>query len=129
LTLLDGKVAWWTEVITGKLYHKTPLFSDRIRYVEFNPSWTIPSGILRNEILPKARANPGYLDAKGYDVIGPDGAKVNPATVNWANPSGYRIVQPPSPKNALGLVKFMFPNKHHVYLHDTTRHAEPSVVQ
>jgi murein L,D-transpeptidase YcbB/YkuD len=119
LTLLDGKVAWWTEVITGKPYHKTPMFTDRIRYVEFNPTWTIPSGILRNEILPKVRANPGYLAAKGYDVIGADGAKVDSATVNWSNPSGYRIVQPPGPKNALGLVKFMFPNKHNVYLHDT----------
>jgi L,D-transpeptidase YcbB len=119
LTLLDGKVAWWTEVITGKPYHKTPMFADRIRYIEFNPTWTIPSGILRNEILPKVRANPGYLAAKGYDVIGASGAKVAPATVNWANPAGYRIVQPPGPKNALGRVKFMFPNKHHVYLHDT----------
>ena len=119
LTMLDGKYVWWTDVITGKPYHKTPLFTDRIRYIDFNPTWTIPGGILRNEIIPKVRANPGYLAAKGYDLIGPDGTKVNPATVNWANPSGYRVVQPPGPKNALGLVKFMFPNKHHVYLHDT----------
>lgn len=119
LTLLDGKVAWWTEVITGRPYHKTPMFTDRIRYVEFNPTWTIPSGILRNEILPKVRANPGYLAAKGYNLIGLNGAQVDPATVNWANTSSYRVVQPPGPKNALGRVKFMFPNKHNVYLHDT----------
>lgn len=123
LTFLDGKFAWWTDVITGKPYHKTPVFKDRIRYIEFNPTWTIPSGILRRDILPKLRSNSGYLAAKGYDLVGANGAKIDPATINWQTASGrrfpYRIVQPPGPKNALGRVKFMFPNKYNVYLHDT----------
>jgi murein L,D-transpeptidase YcbB/YkuD len=123
LTVLNGKFVWWTDVITGKPYHKTPLFTDNIKYVEFNPTWTIPGGILRNEVLPKLRANPGYLAAKGYDLIGSNGQKVDPAGIDWATMSGrgfpYRVVQPPGPKNALGLVKFIFPNKHNVYLHDT----------
>ena len=123
LTLLDGKFVWSTEVITGTPYHKTPLFTDQVRYIEFNPTWTIPPGILRNEILPKQRANSGYLASKGYDLIASDGRKVNPASVNWSSVSSrgfpYRVVQPPGPNNALGLVKFMFPNKHNVYLHDT----------
>ncbi|MGI9475610.1 MAG: L,D-transpeptidase family protein [Hyphomicrobiaceae bacterium] len=123
LTVLDGQFAWTTEVITGRPYHKTPVFTDRIRYIEFNPTWTIPPGILRNEILPKLRNDPGYLTAKGYDLVAGNGAKVNPASVNWQTTGArgfpYRVVQPPGPKNALGLVKFMFPNKYNVYLHDT----------
>ena len=123
LTLLDGQFVWSTDVITGTPYHKTPLFTDQIRYVEFNPTWTIPPGILRNEVLPKQRANPGYLNAKGYELFASDGRRIDPATVNWASVGSrgfpYRVVQPPGPNNALGLVKFMFPNKHNVYLHDT----------
>lgn len=123
ITILNGKFAWTTEVITGKPYHQTPVFTDRIRYIEFNPTWTIPPGILRNEILPKLRNDPGYLGSKGFDLIAGNGKKVNPATVNWqtikARGFPYRVVQPPGPKNALGLVKFMFPNKYNVYLHDT----------
>ncbi len=123
ITVLEGKFAWSTEVITGKPYHKTPVFTDQIRYIEFNPTWTIPPGILRNEILPKLKANASYLDAAGYDLIGSSGKKISSASVNWQAISGrgfpYRVVQPPGPKNALGLVKFMFPNKYNVYLHDT----------
>jgi murein L,D-transpeptidase YcbB/YkuD len=123
LTLLDGKFVWSTDVITGTPYHKTPVFTDQVRYIEFNPTWTIPPGILRNEILPKQRANSGYLASKGYDLIASNGRKVSPASVDWSSISSrgfpYRVVQPPGPNNALGLVKFMFPNKHNVYLHDT----------
>ena len=123
ITVLGGKFAWSTEVITGQPYHKTPVFTDQIRYIEFNPTWTIPPGILRREILPKLKADPGYLSAKGYDLIGSSGTKVNPGSVNWQGMSArgfpYRVVQPPGSKNALGLVKFMFPNKYNVYLHDT----------
>jgi L,D-transpeptidase YcbB len=123
LTLLDGKAAWWTEVITGTPYHKTPMFTDEITYVEFNPTWTIPPGILRKEILPKLKQDAGYLDRKGYDLFDASGNKVNARAVNWSaiGPGSfpYRVVQPPGPENALGLVKFMFPNKHNVYLHDT----------
>lgn len=123
LTILDGKLAWSTAVITGKPYHKTPVFTDQIRYIEFNPTWTIPPGILRNEILPQQRRNPAYISAKGYDLITREGRKINPATVDWSTMQGrgfpYRVVQPPGPKNALGRVKFMFPNRYNVYLHDT----------
>lgn len=123
LTILDGKLAWSTAVITGKPYHKTPVFTDRIRYIEFNPTWTIPPGILRNEILPQQRRNPRYITAKGYDLLTREGRKVDPASIDWNAMQGrgfpYRVVQPPGPKNALGRVKFMFPNRYNVYLHDT----------
>ncbi len=123
LTILDGEFVWWTNVITGKPYHKTPQFIDSIKYVEFNPTWTIPGGILRNEILPKLKANANYLVEKGYDLINSNGQKVNSTSIDWNTVSArsfpYRVVQPPGPKNSLGLVKFMFPNKHNVYLHDT----------
>lgn len=123
LTILNGEFVWWTDVITGKPYHKTPQFTDSIKYIEFNPTWTIPGGILRNEVLPKLKNNASYLVEKGYDLINANGQKVNSSSIDWGAMSArsfpYRVVQPPGPKNALGLVKFMFPNKHNVYLHDT----------
>ena len=123
LARLDGEFVWSTQVIVGTPYHKTPLFTDQIRYVEFNPTWTIPPGILHNEVLPKQQNNPGYLASKGYDLIAADGRRIDPSTVEWSSTGSrgfpYRVVQPPGPNNALGLVKFMFPNKHNVYLHDT----------
>lgn len=123
LTVVNGEFAWWTDVITGTPYHKTPIFTDQIRYVEFNPTWTIPPGILRNEILPKLRADPAYLVSKGYDLFGANGRKLDSTAIDWSAVNArrfpYRVVQPPGPTNALGLVKFMFPNKHNVYLHDT----------
>jgi murein L,D-transpeptidase YcbB/YkuD len=123
LTVFDGKIAWWTDVVTGTPYHKTPVFTDKIRYVEFNPTWTIPPGILRRETLPKLRNNPSYLVDKGYDLIASDGRKVDSTAIDWSAMSArgfpYRVVQPPGPANSLGLVKFMFPNRHNVYLHDT----------
>ena len=123
ITRLDGEFVWWTDVITGTPYHKTPMFTDTMKYVEFNPTWTIPPGILRKEILPNLTADPTYLASKGYDLIGSDGRKVDATAIDWAAQKGrgfpYSVVQPPGPKNALGRVKFMFPNKHNVYLHDT----------
>ncbi len=123
ITRLDGEFVWWTDVITGTPYHKTPMFTDTMKYVEFNPTWTIPPGILRKEILPNLTADPTYLASKGYDLIGSDGRKVDATAIDWAAQKGrgfpYSVVQPPGPTNALGRVKFMFPNKHNVYLHDT----------
>jgi len=115
------------KVIVGKEFHKTPMFSDRIRYAEFNPTWTVPGSIAGRAILPKLRQNPSYLDANGYKLYTSwkSGAPaMSPHSIDWSsvNPKRfpYRIVQKPGKNNALGLVKFMFPNKHAVYLHDTS---------
>lgn len=123
----DGQVVDRRKVIVGKEFHKTPMFSDRIRYAEFNPTWTVPPSIAGRAILPKLIQNPGYLAANDYQLFTSWKAgapAMSPAAINWdsVNPKRfpYKIVQSPGRKNALGQVKFMFPNKHAVYLHDTS---------
>lgn len=121
-----GGVAARHKVIVGKPFHKTPMFSDRISYAEFNPTWTVTPSIAVNEFLPKLRADPGYLARNDYVLYAGWGAGapvIDPWSVDWHQVSGksfpYKIVQKPGPKNALGVVKFMFPNKFNIYLHDT----------
>lgn len=117
-------------VIVGKEYHKTPIFSDNITYSEFNPTWTVTPSIAGNEMLPKLRNDPSYLNKKGYDLYASwkaDAPKMNATQIDWSSVSKtrfpYRIVQPAGPNNALGQVKFLFPNKFNVYLHDTANRA------
>ena len=93
-------------VVVGKAYrHETPVFADTMEYVVFRPYWNVPSSIQRNELMPKIRADRSYAARNNYQVI--DG----------------RIRQKPGPKNALGLVKFIFPNSMNIYLHDTPSQA------
>ncbi|MGD8441352.1 MAG: L,D-transpeptidase family protein, partial [Holophagae bacterium] len=114
---------WKTRVQVGKPYHATPIFKDEMRYIEFNPTWTIPPGILRNETLPAIRKDPEFLALNDMTVVTSSGAVVDPSTIDWAATATggfpYMIRQEPGPKNALGRVKFMFPNQYMVYLHDT----------
>ena len=118
----DGRVTDRRRVIIGKPYHKSPMFSDNIRYTDFNPTWTVPRSIAGSEILPKLQRDPGYL-ARNDMLLYRESGLIDPYSVNWSSVSSrrfpYRIVQQPGPKNALGRVKFMFPNKFSVYLHDT----------
>ncbi len=123
LEVIDsGQVVDTRRVIVGKPYHKSPMFSDLIKYTEFNPTWTVPQSIARSEFLPKLRRDPGYLSRNDYVLQGNSG-RIDPYAVDWlsvpSRPFPYRIVQQPGDKNALGQVKFMFPNKFSVYLHDT----------
>ncbi len=116
-----GEKVWSTRVIVGKPYTKTPIFTETMKTVVFNPDWTVPRSIVVNEIVPKAAADPGYLAANAYYLTDSAGRPVGP--IDWSAYTGasfpYRVVQRPGPKNALGLVKFLFPNKYSVYLHDT----------
>lgn len=118
-----GNVVWETRAIVGKPYRKTPVFTADMSYLVINPTWTVPPTILRKDILPKVKADPNYLTERNFQLIDGDGQVVDPGALNWeelpSNGFPYRIVQGPGPNNALGLVKFMFPNKHFVYLHDT----------
>lgn len=120
---LKGKNVWSTRVIVGKTYNKTPIFTEPMSVIVFNPTWTVPRSIVRNEIFPKAAANPGYLTANNYYLTDGNGGVVDPAGINWGAYTGasfpYGVVQRPGPNNALGLVKFLFPNRFSVYLHDT----------
>jgi L,D-transpeptidase YcbB len=87
-----------------------------------NPSWGLPESILLNEYLPKLRANPGYFDKIGYKVVNASGKVVPSRSINWnsiGSGSAIGVQQPPGETNALGKVKFLFPNKHSVYMHDT----------
>jgi len=121
--VVDGEQIWETRVQVGKPYHATPIFKDTLRYLDFNPTWTIPPGILRKETLPAIRRDPNYLSRNNMSVVTTSGKIVDPSTIDWAATASkgfpYMIRQEPGPHNALGRVKFMFPNKYMVYLHDT----------
>ena len=122
----NGKITDRRKVVVGKPFHRTPMFSHAIKYAEFNPTWTVPKSIAGSEFLPKLRRDPGYLKRNNYQVYSSwekDSDELNPKKVNWRKVKSadfpYRIVQKPGGKNALGKVKFLFPNKFDVYMHDT----------
>jgi murein L,D-transpeptidase YcbB/YkuD len=101
---------------------RTPIFADTMEFIQFGPYWNVPRSIAVNEILPRARADRAYLARKHYQILrNRDGAVVNPSTLSDAAlfSTRYRVRQEPGPDNALGRVKFMFPNDYAVYLHDT----------
>lgn len=110
------------DVVVGKTYRKTPVFSGTMTYMVINPTWTVPPTILFNDVLPAIKKDPSYLRSHQMRVLLGD-AEVNPATIDWSTlgPRNfpYVIRQDPGPSNALGAVKFMFPNPYNVYLHDT----------
>jgi murein L,D-transpeptidase YcbB/YkuD len=115
---------WTSRVVVGRDQRETPVFRSKITYVVFNPTWTIPPGILVKDKLPELKRNPGALKRMNIRVLDGSGREVNPYSVNW-NAYGasrlppYQFVQDPGPNNALGLVKIMFPNPYLVYLHDS----------
>jgi murein L,D-transpeptidase YcbB/YkuD len=119
----NGEVIWDEPAQVGKPYRKTPVFREDMTYLELNPTWTIPPTILKKDILPKMKKDPSYLQKKNMQVLTQDGKVVDPGTIDWSSVSAkgfpYIIRQTPGPHNALGRVKFMFPNSHFVYLHDT----------
>ncbi len=118
----DGEMEWSTRAMVGKDYRRTPIFRGDIQYIEFNPTWTIPPTILRNDTLPAIKRDPGYLAEKNIRVIDSAGKFVDPMTVDWNQYTRgvpYTLRQDPGPENALGTMKFIFPNKHSVFLHDT----------
>jgi len=118
------------KAIVGKAYQQTPAFSDEIRYIELNPYWNVPRSIAANEIIPAVIEDPGYLERNHMQVLSgwdEDASVMDPASIDWqAMAQGrfpYRIRQKPGPQNALGQVKFMFPNEFSVYMHDTPARA------
>jgi murein L,D-transpeptidase YcbB/YkuD len=115
----DRQRVWTTRIQVGKPYHATPVFKDEMTYLVINPTWTIPPGILRKETLPAIRRDPDYLKKKNMSVIRSDGSVVDPSTVDFNGKFPYGVRQEPGPGNALGRVKFIFPNPYFVYFHDT----------
>jgi len=107
--LRNEAVIHQTRVIVGKPETPTPVFSGVMEYAIINPSWNVPPSILKNEFLPRLAADPLYAAKRGYEVVRRNGQ--------------IAVRQPPGERNALGFIKFMFPNQHAVYLHDTpSRH-------
>ncbi len=123
----DGKEVWDTRAQVGKPYRKTPVFKSTMKYLEFNPTWTVPPGILAKDILPRVKRDPNYLRKKNIKIIDQNGATIGSDTLDWSKYTGrnfpYKLRQDPGPQNALGQIKFMFPNPHLVYLHDTPSKA------
>lgn len=123
LYVRDAEVLWRSRAVVGRSYRKTPIFRGEMRYLVLNPTWTIPPTIVAEDVLPAVKRDPSYLAARNIRVLDANGRALNPATVDWARYSGrdfpYLLRQEPGPDNALGRIKFMFPNRYHVYLHDT----------
>jgi murein L,D-transpeptidase YcbB/YkuD len=125
LQVMDGdKPTLAMRVIVGAKDTPTPLFSDEMRYVVFSPYWNIPDSILQKETLPHLAKDPDYLKRNNLEVVGTSGT-IDPAKIDWNDESATKAIhirQAPGPENALGLVKFIFPNHFNVYLHDTADH-------
>ncbi len=111
-----------TRIVVGKVQNQTPIFSDQIEHIIVNPAWHVPASITKKEMLPAAQANPASLS--GYEVFYNFNGRyrqIDPYSVDWYSVDVRRVQirQPPGERNALGSIKFMFPNSYDVYLHDT----------
>ncbi len=117
----QGKVVRTHRVITGKPLRTTPVFSATMQYLVFNPTWTVPPTILKADVIPGVQKDPNYLSKKKLSILDTQGNVLDPATVDFSSSLAktYTYRQPPGPDNALGAVKFMFPNSFSVYIHDT----------
>ncbi len=127
LYIRDSEIVWEARIQVGKPYRKTPVFKAEIKYLVFNPTWTVPPTILEKDILPKARKDLTYLSARNIQVIDRSGKVVDASQLDWSKYTAktfpYILRQQPGPRNALGRVKFIFPNKHFVFMHDTASKA------
>ncbi len=119
--VVDNVVMRNHKVIVGKEYRKTPVFSSTMQYLVLNPTWTVPPTILTKDVLPEVRKNKSYLTQKNIFVYNKSGNKLNIDSIDWRkdNVLDFTYRQEPGKSNALGAVKFIFPNKFNVYLHDT----------
>jgi murein L,D-transpeptidase YcbB/YkuD len=117
----DGKTIHTARVVVGKPFTRTPVFSEKMKYVVLNPYWNVPPNIANGEYLPKLKRNPGVLGKDNIRIFNASGNQVDPYSVNWSalNRMPFSLRQDSGAKNALGKVKFMFPNRFNVYLHDT----------
>ncbi|PIV81682.1 peptidoglycan-binding protein, partial [bacterium CG17_big_fil_post_rev_8_21_14_2_50_64_8] len=123
----EGRPVLDSAIIVGREQRRTPVFSGKLTYLVFRPFWEVPPTLAVQDKLPELRKNPQRIVDLGFQVFrgwGEGEQEVNPLTVDWNRVSAvsfpYRLRQKPGPQNAMGNVKFMFPNKHNVYLHDTS---------
>ncbi len=129
LNIFDGKHLVDTiRVVVGKKMHPTPIFGDKVQYIVVNPWWKIPESIVKKEMLKNLIRNPYYYEKRGKILKATwdeNSERIDPGTINWSKYKAkdaripYRFMQVPSRSNALGKIKFIFPNKFSVYIHDT----------
>ena len=119
----EGVTTLEMPVVVGKPKHMTPVFTAEMNHLVVNPTWTVPRSIANKELVPSERANPGYLQSKGYNVLASEGSRISYDSLNpdvwYKEKFPYTLRQKPGKRNALGKVKFMMPNRHSIYLHDT----------
>lgn len=122
----NGRAVISMAVVVGKRYWHTPVLSEKMTYLVLNPYWNVPESIAAQEILPAIRKSPDYLAEHDMKILSgswSSNEEIDPLSIDWDTVTGkhfpYRIRQEPGPKNPLGRIKFMFPNKFNVYLHDT----------
>jgi murein L,D-transpeptidase YcbB/YkuD len=128
----DGKTIHEEKVVVGKPVYATPVFSADMKTIVFNPEWTVPPTVIKEDLLPRLRKKPGTFESKTAHLevlkqhrlkVRYNGKPVDPAKIDWrtVNMGAITFIQPPGPKNALGKVKFLYPNEHAVYMHDTLK--------
>jgi len=124
----SGRCVATMKAIVGRRSRQTPVFSGRMTFMEINPFWNIPRRIASRDILPKAKKNPSYLTQSGiriFDGWDPSAREIDPLGIDWEtfslNRFPYRLRQDPSRRNALGQIKFIFPNAYSVFIHDTAQ--------
>lgn len=112
--------------VIGKTTNQTSFFQDEIEQVDYNPYWGVPQSIIVNEMLPRLRNDPSYLDRAGYEVTDSRGKRIPSSSIDWGQYGAkvpFSVRQAPSEANALGELKILFPNKHAIYMHDTPQKA------
>ncbi len=122
LFVVDDDIVWTARAMVGTPFRRTPIFRGNLHYLEINPSWTLPPIVIKEDVLPAIKRDAGYLRARNMTLIDQDGRAVDPERVDWSAYSEgipYTIRQEPGPHNALGRIKFVFPNEHFVFMHDT----------
>src|SRR5690606_25966105 len=116
LQLLRGNdTVWQARAQTGRPSRPTPALISRINRITLNPSWTVPPTILREDILPQLRRDLSYLEQRGMQALDPQGKVLDPRELDWNNPRGVILRQPPGPSNPLGQLVFRLPNPFAIY--------------
>lgn len=115
----DQKITMTKKIVIGKAKRQTPILTSKLQTVVFNPTWTVPPTILKEDLIPELTKNRNALSKKKISIYDSKNNKIDPVNWNEKKPNGYRYVQDPGYYNSLGVVKINFPNHHSVYLHDT----------
>ncbi len=121
-TVENGHVATRHAAGVGKIDRQSPLLQTKIPEVNFNPTWTVPASIIKKDLIPKMRKEPGYLTENKIRIISPSGGEISPASVNWNSDEATRYTfrqDPGGDFNSLGFVRINIPSPHGVYMHDT----------